>query len=209
MKKNRLIIPMAGLSAIFCLGCFRTFILKFPGFTLVKNRNSEFGSRKKTGIMRNFRLPLPAETTVQAGLSHFRLRRSLFGAFAPRTHLIWEITVGLLFILPSFVFADPNPSDSTKTLAPEPLVINMVKVAYQGKSFWLPYDDIEDIIILTKNGFIIKKTTEKVIRPKKDKEFWDMLVKNATHAFVETGVKWAQFKLLDLSFQPQVPLQPN
>lgn len=72
-------------------------------------------------------------------------------------------------------------------------ILKKVKVKFEKHKFWVSYDKVEDLIILSKNGFSILKTKNQIIRNEAP------IVQEAMHLLVEetlrNTIQWSQSQI--------------
>ena len=72
-------------------------------------------------------------------------------------------------------------------------ILKKVKVKFEEHKFWVSYDKVEDLILLSKNGFSILKTKNQIIRNEAP------IVQEAMHLLVEetlrNTIQWSQSQI--------------
>lgn len=106
-----------------------------------------------------------------------------------------SIALAAIFAFTLPVKGVAKSSDSIKTKIDSLIIIKTVKVERNGETFWVVYENVNEIIILCQNGFRLIKTSKKIINLNTEKKFWLELLRET--AFV--GIQLLNSKRLRLS----------
>ena len=99
----------------------------------------------------------------------------------------------IIQLLIATVISASSYSQNPITLDSTIHILKKVKVKFEKHKFWVSYDKVEDLILLSKNGFSILKTKNQIIRNEAP------IVQEAMHLLVEetlrNTIQWSQSQI--------------
>lgn len=99
----------------------------------------------------------------------------------------------IIQLLIATVISASSYSQNPITLDSTIHILKKVKVKFEKHKFWVSYDKVEDLILLSKNGFSILKTKNQIIRNETP------IVQEAMHLLVEetlrNTIQWSQSQI--------------
>lgn len=105
-----------------------------------------------------------------------------------------SIALAAIFMLSLPAIGMTKSSDSTRIKADSLIIIKTVKVEKDGETFWVVYENVNEIIMLCQNDFKIIKSSKKIINLNRQEKFWLELLRGTAYV----GLQWLSSKRLKL-----------